>query len=185
MTQRGSTSRETNAVGTGALRPPPAPSHAREWIVLVMLGAYALIVALATLTPTPLDQGFESSVDRVLAVLHRHGVPDWFGYNTLEFSANIVMFLPLAFLISLLMPFRWWWLAFLAAPALSVAIELTQHALLDARFATANDVIANSTGAVIGTLLAHALRSVVRARDKKVVALALWREHARMTGVAR
>jgi hypothetical protein len=182
LTQRSSTFNETHPATTGALPPAPSRSRARQWIVLALLGAYGLVVALVTLSPTPIDRGFRSSISSLLSVLHRNGVPTWFGYNSLEFTANIAMFVPLAFLISLLLPFRLWWLGFIIGPALSVGIELTQHALLDARFATVSDVIANSTGAVVGTLLAQMLRSVIRARDRKVVALALWRQRARAAG---
>jgi glycopeptide antibiotics resistance protein len=85
------------------------------------------------------------------------------------------MFIPLAFALSLLMPFRLWWLPLLIGPALSVAIEVAQAVLLSGRTPTVRDVIANSAGAVIGTLIAYWLRRVVRARDRKIVALALSR----------
>ncbi|MCU1423992.1 MAG: hypothetical protein JWM51_283 [Microbacteriaceae bacterium] len=178
------TQRDPTLTGTsdGALAQRPEPDHTRARLVLWLLGAYILIVGLVTLSPSPIDGGLESSIDKVLAVLHRHGVPEWFGYNALESTANIAMFVPLAFLVSLLMPFRLWWLAFIIGPALSVAIELTQHSLLSARFATFADVVANSTGAVIGTLLAQGLRTVIRTRDERIVTLALWEERARRAG---
>ena len=153
---------------------PPPKSRIREGSVSVTLAVCVLVVLLATMWPTPLDRGFESSIDRFLEVLHRNGVPQWFGYNKLEFSANIVMFTPIGFLVAMLLPSRVWWLALILCPGLSVGIELTQGALLSARFATVNDVIANSTGAIIGIILALALRSIVFARDEKVLARARW-----------
>ena len=79
----------------------PTKSRAREWIAVVALAAYGSGVLMATLWPTPLDQGYEASIQKVLAVLHRNGVPAWFGYNQLEFSANVLMFVPLGPLITM------------------------------------------------------------------------------------
>jgi glycopeptide antibiotics resistance protein len=140
-----------------------------------MLAGYVVVVVLATLTPTAFDDVLQPSLKEMLSALHGKGLPAWFGFNALEFSANILMFIPLAFALSLLMPFRLWWLPLLIGPALSVAIEVAQAVLLSGRTPTVRDVIANSAGAVIGTLIAYWLRRVVRARDRKIVALALSR----------
>jgi len=153
----------------------PPKSRAREWLGALTLSGYAAIVLMATLWPTPLDQGYQASIDRLFTVLYRNGVPLWFGYNKLEFSANILMFIPLGFLVALLLPARIWWLALLICPGMSVAIELTQALALSARFATVTDVISNSLGAVIGILIAVVLRAIVYERDQKVIALASWR----------
>jgi glycopeptide antibiotics resistance protein len=124
--------------------------------------------------PAPIDQGFNGSINRFLDVLHRNGVPPWFGYNKLEFSANILMFLPLGFLVAMILPAHFWWFALVICPALSVTIELTQGALLAARFATVSDVIANSIGALIGILFAIILRALFYRRDQKLIAWVLW-----------
>jgi glycopeptide antibiotics resistance protein len=160
---------------TARRRNEPAPSRARQWVALSLLAGYAVVVALATLTPTAFDDVLQPSLREMLNALHGSGLPGWFGLNTLEFSANILMFVPLTFALSLLMPFRLWWLPLLIGPALSVVIELTQAFVLSGRVPSVRDVIANSAGAVIGTLIAYWLRRVVRARDRKIVALALSR----------
>ena len=134
---------------------------------------------MATLWPTPLDQGFESSINKLFVVLYRNGVPLWFGYNKLEFSANVLMFIPLGFLVALLLPARIWWLALIICPAMSIAIELTQALALSARFATVVDVMSNSLGAVVGILIAVMLRAIVYERDQKVVARAVWAQGQR------
>jgi glycopeptide antibiotics resistance protein len=110
----------------------------------------------------------------LLDVLHRNGVPEWFGYTKLEFTANVLMFVPLGFLVSMLLPVRVWWLALIICPGLSVAIELTQAAALSARFATVSDVVSNSTGALIGALLAVVLRAAIYQRDEKIIARRIW-----------
>ena len=158
----------------------PPKSRAREWLGTSALVICLGLVLLATMWPTPLDQDYSAAVDKLLAVLHRNGIPLWFGYNKLEFSANIFMFIPLGFLIALVLPTKTWWLALLICPALSIGIELTQAVALSARFATISDVIANSTGALIGILLAVVLRAVIYARDEKLVARALWEQGVRV-----
>lgn len=152
----------------------PPKSRVRQQLGLALVLMYGVVVILATMWPTPLDQGFAASINRLLAVLHRNGIPEWFGYSKLEFSANVLMFLPLGFLVSMLLPVRVWWLALIILPGLSVAIELTQAVALSARFATVSDVIANSTGAVIGTLFAVMLRAAIYDRDEKIISRRLW-----------
>lgn len=154
----------------------PPKSRARLSLGATALAITAIVVLLATMWPTPLDQGYGASIERFLGVLHRNGIPTWFGYNKLEFSANVLMFVPVGFLVALLLPVRGWWLALIICPALSIGIELTQSVFLSARFATAIDVASNSIGALIGIVLSTALRAVIFARDQKVIERALW-EH--------
>lgn len=164
----------TDVLERPVLTSPPPPSRVRMVLAVAGLCLYLAVVLLATLSPTPLDQGYESSIDRLLAVLHRNGVPDWFGYNKLEFSANIVMFVPMGFLLALALPRAWWWIVVVAIPALSGAIELTQFAVLSERFASTLDVAANTMGGYVGALAALAIRAAVHARDEKVIARALY-----------
>lgn len=152
----------------------PPRSRFRQGAAAVGLALYSVVVMFVTLSPAPLDRGYGRSVTRVLDVLHNHGIPEWFGYNTLEFSANILMFIPIGVLVTLLLPARAWWLAVLICPSFSVAIELTQAVALDARVATGRDVAANSFGALLGILAAVVLTVLVHRRDEKVVARALW-----------
>lgn len=148
-------------------------SRARHWFVFVCLGVYLTLVMLVTMSPTPIDQGYAASIERVLGVLHRNGVPEWFGYSKLEFSANMAMFIPVGFLVSLAMPSTLWWIALILCPALSVSIEITQGAVLAERFSTLSDIAANSLGALLGIIVAVALRAVVYHRDQLVIADAL------------
>jgi glycopeptide antibiotics resistance protein len=152
----------------------PPKSRMRQQLGWILVFAYGFVVLLATMWPTPLDLGYAASINRVLDVLHRNGVPEWFGYTKLEVSANVLMFVPLGFFVSMLLPVRGWWLALIICPGLSVAIELTQAYALSARFATVSDVIANSTGALIGAVLAVLLRAAIYQRDEKIIARRIW-----------
>ena len=119
-------------------------------IALAGLAVFSAIILAITLWPHPVDQGREGTVERVLGVLHAVGVPAWFGYGELEFSANIIMFVPLGFFVMLALPRRLRWLAFIVPPLASGAVEVTQLIFLEHRFATLLDVLANSIGGWLG-----------------------------------
>jgi glycopeptide antibiotics resistance protein len=166
----------TRLINAAPQRPAarPAKSHMRVGIAVTLLLIYVAVIVTMTMSPTPLDRGYESAIDKLLSVLHRNGVPEWFGYSKLEFTANIAMFVPLGFLVGLALPQRVAWLGLLLLPAFSGGIELTQAAMLSQRFATIEDVIANSVGGWIGLLIAFTIRAMVHARDQKVIARAVW-----------
>ena len=111
---------------------------------------------------------------RLLEVLHRNGVPTWFGYGEVEFLANIAMFVPFGFLVAILLPQRLSVLTVLVGPAFSAFIENFQREFLSERVASVYDVYANSAGAIAGLILAATLRAIVHARDRKVIARAIW-----------
>lgn len=146
----------------------------RLLIAATGLGLCLAVVLLATLSPTPIDQGYESAIERVLSVLHRNGVPGWFGYRWFEFSANIAMFVPVGFFLALVFPTRFLWLALPLVPMLSGSLELIQYFVLPARFATVNDIIANSLGGWLGVALAGLVVVAVHVRDRRMIRA--WRE---------
>ena len=130
---------------------------------------YLGFVLAVRLSPTPVDQGESGTITHLLETLHKRGLPEWFGYSWLEFSANVAMFVPLGFLVALALSRRTLWLSFLLIPALSGAIEWTQGQFLVARFASAGDVAANTMGGYIGIVAALGLRALIHARDRVVI----------------
>lgn len=74
-----------------------------------------------------------------------------FGAGWIEFSANIVLFVPMGFLLTVL--FRHPWYGATLAVGLSAVAELAQIVIPN-RQATLRDVISNSIGAALGALLA-------------------------------
>ncbi|SKA82369.1 VanZ like family protein [Agreia bicolorata] len=122
------------------------------------LGVIAVTVVTITFWPTPVDKPFHSALGRLLAVLHRNGMPSWITYSAVEFSANIVMFLPLGVLIALLAWPSLWWVSGVLGLVASLTIELTQALLLSQRFASPGDVVANTAGALLGGAFICALR---------------------------
>lgn len=154
--------------------PPPPRSRFRLGFGLAVLGVYTLFILAVTLSPTQMDINYQNAVVRLIGVLHRNGVPEWFGYGEIEFLANIAMFVPFGFLIAILLPQKLSGLTVLVGPAFSAFVENFQREFLSERVASVYDVVANSAGAILGLVLAAILRGVVHARDRKVIARAIW-----------
>lgn len=157
-------------------QPPPRPStsRARVTFAITLLCVYAAIVLVMTMWPTPITQGREAAVDKVIKVVSRSDVFNWFGYSAFEFLANAAMFFPLGFLVGLALARRFAWTGILLVPAFSAGIEATQMLLISDRYGTVQDVVANSIGGWLGLLVAFLVRAMVHARDKKVIAQADW-----------
>lgn len=167
-------SRLISAGAKNAASRRPPKSYARVWVGLVGLLITAGIVGLITLTPNPVDKGFSGTIVKLLDKLHGWLLPGWFGYTELEFTANIVMFVPLGFFIGLLFTRRTQWLGLLALPAISAGIEWVQWEFLAERYSTLSDVLANSLGGWIGLGIAALFRAAIYARDEYVIDRALW-----------
>jgi len=116
----------------------------------VLLGAYLVVAALVAFWPTPVDAAAGPWLMGVLGDLYTKGLPGWITYDLLEFVANVVYFIPLTTLLTLLIGRSRWWFAALVAVSASMAIEVGQMLFVAARFATLQDVAANALGALIG-----------------------------------
>jgi glycopeptide antibiotics resistance protein len=158
--------------------PPPPRSHARLWVSTLLLIVYAAFVLVVTMWPHPKQLEFDGIASRLLRALHNIGVPEWFGYDKLEFTANIGMFVPLGFLLGLALARGAWWVALFLLPAFSGAIEFAQGIALEERVSTVFDVLANTIGGYVGLLLAMILRAMIYARDRTKIERELWERRA-------
>ncbi|TFD71736.1 VanZ family protein [Cryobacterium sp. Hb1] len=120
------------------------------WVML----AYLVILTLIAFWPTPVDRNAHGSIGAFVTWLHEHGMPNRFGYDTIEFTSNIALFIPIGLLVVVLAGARRWWLGPVIGALISALIELGQLVFLPERFATVNDIVANTLGAVFGTVLA-------------------------------
>jgi hypothetical protein len=137
-----------------AMRAPLAPATPRSRRVAGwLIGVYGVGVLIVGFAGSPVDAGAHPFIIRALDAAHRVGVPGWFGYGALEFSANVVFFLPLGLLVVLLVGARRWWVGALAGLVVSACIETGQAVFLPARFASLDDVLSNTSGAAIGALV--------------------------------
>lgn len=117
------------------------------------MGVYLVALAWITLTPTSVSDGALSIVGRVLEVVQRVDALAWVRYDQLEFSANIVLFVPMGVLVSLLLGRRGWWAAIAVGVIASCWIELAQYVWLPTRVADPRDLVSNSIGTAVGVVL--------------------------------
>ncbi|MGV8882281.1 MAG: VanZ family protein [Rhodoglobus sp.] len=120
----------------------------RRIVLAVGLGLYLIVVGFITLDPAPPDTTKNPVVLWITAATP-------LTYGAVEFLANIAMFVPIGVLVTLLS--RRWWMAAAVGFALTCAIELTQM-FLPARFPDVQDIFANTSGAVLGSLAVAAVR---------------------------
>ncbi|KAA1380466.1 VanZ family protein [Aeromicrobium fastidiosum] len=138
--------------------------------LVLATGLYAVALALIGLWKTPVDRGVPvTDFAPVRWMTDLLDLQPWQAYDLVETSANVVLFVPLGVLV--LLWFRHWsWLAAVGvAFATTVTIELLQQALRPERFASLNDVMANTLGGLIGGLLVVGARAMGRRSGDEVV----------------
>ena len=133
-------------------------------IVLSLAVLYALALALIALWPTPVDRPLDGMILDVVRRAHELGMPGWFGYDLIEFLANVALFAPFGFFVSALLDTHPA-VAVLVGLATSASIEILQHIVRPERFATLSDVAANTSGAVIGVGIAHLMSRSTAGQD--------------------
>jgi glycopeptide antibiotics resistance protein len=126
---------------------------------LVFLAVYTAAGLLITLSPQPVDRPYDRALAHLLQTLHAHNMPAFINYNFVESGSNVVLFLPLGLIVTLLLASKFWWLAPATGLIASTVIELAQLIFLPYRSASPGDVIANTAGAIIGTLIALVVRA--------------------------
>ncbi|MGE3194511.1 MAG: VanZ family protein [Microbacteriaceae bacterium] len=138
-------------------------------LLSVVTFLYLGVVGFITLGPQPLDEGTDSLVWRLLGFFSRFESLAWLTYSVLEFLANVAMFVPVGLFFLLLLGRRRWWLAIVLGVVLTCAIEFAQ-VFLPGRVSDPRDIVANSTGALIGVVAALVVTwpaAVRRARERR------------------
>lgn len=101
-----------------------------------------------TLRPSIYDDRVGGILQHVFRVLASWPGTAWITFDAVEFSANVLLFVPLGVLAV-----AWrgrWWHGILLGLAVSAAIETTQLLFLPTRVADVRDVVANTLGAAVG-----------------------------------
>jgi len=132
------------------------PAPIRRWALwgLVIYGLAVVVVLLLPIGYASLVHAVGDGIRDVLGI-------SFFGTGWIEFCANILMFAPLGFLLTLTFRHPWWGVAL--ALGLSVAAEVGQI-VIPAREPSLRDVFANGVGAAVGAFFAWLF---VRRRDHK------------------
>jgi len=112
---------------------------------------YLAAVGWVTLGPQPTGLVHASGIWQLLGLLQEHPSLAWIRYSTLEFTANVAMFAPIGLFLLLLLGRSRWWMALLAGPLLSLAIE-TAQLFIPGRVSDVRDLVSNSLGAVLGVV---------------------------------
>ncbi|KAA9132363.1 VanZ family protein [Microbacterium caowuchunii] len=134
------------------------PARGRRRAGMLLVG-YAVVALLIAFWPVPVDRGASGLLDRLEDLL------PWATYGRVEFAANVVFFIPLGWLLSILLERR----RYLVLPIgilATVAIEMIQGDLLAERTASVTDVLANTAGTCIGMLVAAVVAVPKRAPER-------------------
>lgn len=115
---------------------------------------YLFALTLIVFWPVHVDQGAGPLLGSIT------GAVPWLTYDRIEFSANVVLFVPFGLL--LMWPQRRWYAAVLIALASSVFIECVQALMGGARTPDVRDVLANLIGACVGVALLVLIRRLPR-----------------------
>lgn len=122
-------------------------------VLAIITAGYLWAVGYLTLRAQPYGSDIADALNRLLGWFAERPATAWITFERIEFASNVAMFVPLGALAVLWFGVRLWWLAPLFGFAVSLAIEGVQYFLLDTRVADPQDLVANTAGALIGTLL--------------------------------
>lgn len=130
----------------------------RPWLLVVTV-LYLLFVAWMTLRPSVYSSQTGELLWRALGFFGRHSSTSWLTFDVVESIANALMFVPLGFFLALFFPKRLFVAAVALCVLLSLGIETYQGTILEGtRVEDFGDVLHNSTGGLIGVLIALFLR---------------------------
>ena len=110
--------------------------HRLRRVTLIATVAYFLALVAIAFWPVPVDQNAGDLLYDLFAWLYRHDAPRWLDYHFLEFSANVILFIPVGLFVVILADVGRWWLGILAGLVASCAIEGAQLMFLPSRSAT-------------------------------------------------
>ena len=122
---------------------------------------YLAVVAWITLNPAPADPAGNPLLRSLLRAFAAVPPLRWIDYPVAEFTANILLFVPVGILFTVLLG-RWrWWLVLAIGTALTLTIEFVQL-FLPARVSDPRDLLANTVGTAVGMAVALAVSATRR-----------------------
>lgn len=136
-----------------------------ERVARVLLAVYLVALAAVAFWPTPVDRPVAGRLQTVLFALHEAGLPILINYSFVEFASNILMFAPIGALAALAFPALHRGRIVLSAFLVSCGIELGQLLFLHDRVPSAMDIVANTSGAMLGIWVLGAVEDWLRRAD--------------------
>lgn len=138
----------------------------------VLTAGYLAVVGLITLGPTLWRTRPRLTDYDVLSLSTWLDPATWSRGISIEFVANILLFVPLGLMLRLALPKATWLGALLLGGAVSAAIEVLQ--VWTPRVSDPRDLVANTLGALIGALagavlagIARGIRGVAQRRERR------------------
>lgn len=116
--------------------------------------AYLVALVWITLSPSGDGQRVNSLLYRLVDLFQSYGATRWLDYDSVEFAANILLFVPMGVFVVLLFGRRLWWAGIFAGVLASCWIELAQAIWFTDRVSDPRDLASNSIGTVVGVVLA-------------------------------
>ena len=124
----------------------------RRAVPAILIPVYLAAVAWITLTPAPGDPAGNPLLREVLRTLSAVPGLGWVDYDVAEFSANVLLFVPMGVLFTVLLGVWRWWLAVAFGVAATLIIEFVQL-FIPERVSDPRDLQANTLGTLIGVLI--------------------------------
>lgn len=126
-------------------------ARARRWAA-ILLAAYLALAVLALLAPRPIDLGFTPWLRWLIAFAQQHGLPGWLDYDVVEYTAHVVLLVPIGILSVVAIGRRLAWLALMAAVGLGAALEYGTSVAHGDDGASGLDLWLNALGVLLGAL---------------------------------
>lgn len=121
---------------------------------LVVAGIYGLALLVVGFWPSPVDEDVDVLRSWPVQAFVRLGLTPIDGYTIVEVAANVALFVPFGWVGMTIARRATWWGVTACGCLASVGLEVGQQLLRPERFATASDLVANTVGAFLGSVLA-------------------------------
>ena len=125
----------------------------RRAVLPVLTAVYLVAVAGITLDPVPGNPAGNPLLRSLLRAVSSVPGLGWVNYDVAEFTANILLFVPMGVLFTLLLGVWRWWLAVAIGVFATLLIEFVQL-FLPARVSDPRDLLANTLGTLLGVAIA-------------------------------
>lgn len=122
----------------------------RSAVLPLLIAAYLAAVAWITLNPAPGNPAGNPLLRALLRAFSAVPGLSWIDYDVAEFSANVLLFVPMGVLFTLLLGVWRWWLAVAIGVVATLVIEFAQR-FLPERVSDPRDLLANTLGTLLGT----------------------------------
>ncbi|ANF33191.1 hypothetical protein A0130_17370 [Leifsonia xyli] len=121
----------------------------RRAVLPILTAVYLLAVAVITLDPRPPAPAGNPLLRALLRAVSSLPGFGWVDYDVAEFTVNILLFVPMGVLFTLLLGAWRWWLVVGIGVVATLVIEFVQL-FLPARVSDPRDLAANTLGTLLG-----------------------------------